>query len=133
MRAPKGTFDRARRLRREMTLPEILLWRALRRNALCGLRFRKQHPIGKYVLDFYLPSAKLAIEVDGQAHDMGGNPARDTRRDAWLAGRGIEVLRIPAKDILGERALEGVLQAIAELGRTRSAVPPPSASRPPPP
>src|SRR5690606_40246281 len=44
MRAPKDTFDRARRLRREMTLPEILLWRALRRNALCGLRFRKQHP-----------------------------------------------------------------------------------------
>jgi len=134
MRAPRETFNRARRLRREMTLPEILLWRALRRKALVGLRFRKQHPIGKYVLDFYLPSARLAVEVDGLAHDMGGNPERDFCRDQWLARRGIEVLRIPARDILDERALEGVLQAIVELVHARRGCPPPpSASRPPPP
>jgi very-short-patch-repair endonuclease len=133
MRAPRETFNRARRLRREMTLPEILLWRALRRKTLGGLRFRKQHAIGEYVLDFYLPSARLAVEVDGLAHDMGDNPERDAGRDAWLAERGIKVLRIPARDILDERVIEGTLQAIAELGRARSALPPPSASRPPPP
>ena len=96
MRAPEQTFARARRLRREMTLPEVLLWRHLRRKAVDGLRFRRQHPIGNCVLDFFLPSARLAIEVDGLAHAMGDNPARDARRDAWLASRGVRVLRIPA-------------------------------------
>jgi very-short-patch-repair endonuclease len=134
MRAPKDTFDRARRLRREMTLPEVLLWQALRRKALGGLRFRKQHAMGRCVLDFYLPSARLAIEVDGQAHDMGDNPARDARRDAWLAGRGVKVLRVPAVDVLDQDRLEGVLQAIVEATRTKPRPkPPPSAARTPPP
>lgn len=134
MRAPKDTFDRARRQRREMTLPEVLLWRALRRKALDGLRFRKQHAMGKCILDFYLPSSRLAIEVDGQAHDRGDNPVRDARRDAWLAGRGVKVLRVPATDVLDEDRLEGVLLAIAEAARmTPRYRPPPSASRTPPP
>ena len=76
MRATQEAFDHARRLRREMTLPEMVPWRALRRKSLDGLRFRKQHPMSKCVLDFYLPSARLAIEVDGRAHDMGSNRAR---------------------------------------------------------
>jgi len=130
MRAPAETFDRARRLRREMTLPEVLLWRALRRKAVDGLRFRRQRPTGACVLDFYLPSARLAIELDGRAHDMGENPARDARRDAWLAGRGVRVLRIPAADVLDEVRREGVLRLIAEEARHR---PPPSAARTPPP
>src|SRR5689334_16373959 len=58
---------KARELRRHMSLPETLLWRLLRR-APNGVAFRRQHPIGPYVLDFYCPSAKLAIEVDGAAH-----------------------------------------------------------------
>ena len=130
MRAPAETFTRARRLRREMTLPEVLLWRALRRKALAGLRLRKQHPMGGCVLDFYLPAARLAIEVDGCAHDMGENPARDARRDAWLAARGVRVLRIPAADVLDEDRREGVLRLIAEQARLR---PPPPAARAPPP
>jgi len=132
MRATPGTFDRARRLRREMTLPEIVLWRALRGKALEGLRFRKQHPLSRCVLDFYLTSARLAVEVDGLAHDLGDNPARDVRRDAWLARRGIRVLRIPAAAVLDEGRLEGVLRLIAEEARARCG-PPPSASRTPPP
>jgi very-short-patch-repair endonuclease len=52
------------------------------------------------VLDFYCPAAKLAIEVDGAAHDFGDRPDRDNRRAAWLKGEGIEVVRIPAKDVL---------------------------------
>jgi very-short-patch-repair endonuclease len=130
MRAPLETIVRARRLRRDMTLPEIILWRALRGRALDGLRFRKQHPMGRCVLDFYLPSARLAVEVDGWAHDLGDNPARDARRDAWLAGQGVRVLRVAARDVLDEDALAGVLRRIAEEARDR---PPPSASRTPPP
>ena len=75
--------------------------------------------MGRCVLDFYLPSARLAIEVDGQAHEMGDNPARDARRDAWLAGQGVKVLRVPAADVLDEDRLEGVLRFIAEEVRVR--------------
>jgi very-short-patch-repair endonuclease len=132
MRATPEAFDRARRLRRAMTLPEIVLWRVLRGKALDGLRFRKQHPLSRCVLDFYLPSARLAVEVDGLAHDLGDNPARDARRDAWLASQGIRVLRIPAAAVLDEDSLEGVLRLIAEEARVRNR-PPPSASRTPPP
>jgi very-short-patch-repair endonuclease len=69
MRALEKTFDRARALRRKMSLPEVVLWQALRRGQVAGLRFRRQHPIGPYILDFYCLSARLAIEVDGFAHD----------------------------------------------------------------
>jgi len=82
-----------------MSLPEVLLWQALRRDAM-GRRIRRQHPVGPYVLDFYCSDAKLAIEVDGFAHSTAGAPAHDARRDAWLAGQGIRTLRLPAFDVL---------------------------------
>jgi len=63
MRVPKKTLQRARELRRRMTLPEVVLWDALRKGRLSRLRFRRQNPLGPYVLDFYLPSARLAIEL----------------------------------------------------------------------
>ena len=80
MRAPDRTFQRARRLRRGLSLPEIVLWQALRKLRVGGLRFRRQHPIGPYILDFYCPSARLAIEVDGFAHDTVAEAHRDARR-----------------------------------------------------
>ena len=92
-----------------MTLPEVLLWNELRRSD-ASLKFRRQHPIGPYVVDFYCASARLAVEVDGAAHDMGENPVRDEQRDAWLAARGICVLRIPAQEVL--RDVETAVQAI---------------------
>jgi very-short-patch-repair endonuclease len=128
MRATPETITQARRLRREMTLPEIVLWRALRGKALDGLRFRNQDPLSRCVLDFYLPSARLAVEVDGFAHACGDNPERDERRDAWLASQRIKVLRIPASAILDEDSFDGVLRLIAEEARARIR-PPPSATR----
>jgi very-short-patch-repair endonuclease len=92
-----------------MTLPEVRLWVILRERP-GGLRFRRQHPMGRYVLDFYCPQARLAIEVDGIAHDMGDAPARDAVRDAWLAGQGIATLRLAARDVLEEP--EAVLRLI---------------------
>ncbi|MEO6042140.1 MAG: DUF559 domain-containing protein [Croceibacterium sp.] len=74
--APKavtGTVRKARRLRREMTLSEVLLWREFRKRP-GGLKFRRQHASGDYVLDFFCSDARLAIEVDGIAHDMGDRP-----------------------------------------------------------
>jgi very-short-patch-repair endonuclease len=90
----------ARRLRKSMTLPEVALWRELRRRTLEGLKFRRQQPFGPYVLDFYCPSHRLAIEVDGWCHNQGDQPQRDERRDAWLARQGVRVLRLNASDVL---------------------------------
>jgi len=100
---------RARALRRTMSLPEVLLWRALRQRP-GGFKFRHQHPAGPYTLDFFCPAAALCIEVDGEAHERGTNPERDLRRDAWLSQRGIKTLRIPAAEILQD--LEPVLLLI---------------------
>jgi very-short-patch-repair endonuclease len=117
MHAPPETFARARRLRREMTPPEARLWTALRRKAADGLRFRRQHPIGPYVLDFYCDRAKLAVEVDGLVHTTEDHPARDEQRDAWLAHRGIRVLRIAASDVRDE--FDGVVGLIVVTARGR--------------
>lgn len=87
MRAPSRTIAPAKRLRRAMTLPEVILWTRLRGDGLHPLRFRRQPPIGRYVLDFYCASARLCIEVDGRAHDNTDVVARDLRRDHWLARR----------------------------------------------
>jgi hypothetical protein len=72
MRAPTLTFKQARKLRRDMSLPEVILWEHLRRGGLSGMHFRRQHPAGPYVLDFYCAASRLAIEVDGAAHDLPG-------------------------------------------------------------
>jgi len=61
--------------------------------------FRRQHPIGPYVLDFYCPAARLAIELDGVSHDMGDRPQRDSERDAWLTSRGVKVVRIAISEM----------------------------------
>ena len=99
--APKKTVMRARQLRKAMSLPEILLWRILKARH-DGLKFRKQHPIGPYILDFFCFEHSIAIEIDGQSHDMGDRPERDVARDAWLAARRIKVIRIAAKDVLAD-------------------------------
>jgi len=99
MGATDRAYKNARRLRRQLSLPEKLLWVRLRRGAI---RIRRQHPIGVYVLDFYRPAARLAIEVDGAAHDFGNRPQRDDARIAWLNQQGIQILRIPAKEVLAD-------------------------------
>jgi very-short-patch-repair endonuclease len=106
----------AKRLRKTMTPPEIGLWLAIRRND-AGLRFRKQHAAGDYVLDFYCAPAMLAIEVDGEAHSRGDRPMRDAVRDAWLTAQGVRVLRYPASEVLSN--LEGVVQEIMTVAIER--------------
>jgi very-short-patch-repair endonuclease len=113
----RETVKLSKALRRVMTLPEVLLWRELRARPR-GHKFRHQHGAGPYVLDFYCAAAALCIEVDGKAHEMGTNPARDERRDAWLAEQGIRTLRIPAEEIL--RDLEPVVILIEQECASRS-------------
>jgi len=66
-----------------MSRPEARLWQVLRERP-GGIKFRRQHPVGPYIVDFYCPAARLAVEVDGEAHGMGDNPARDEDRDDRL-------------------------------------------------
>ena len=102
MDGSRVTKDRAKALRRTMSLPEVLLWKVLKGRKLAGLHFRKQHPIGPYVLDFYCDAERLAVEVDGGGHGFGDRPERDERRDAWLKAQGISTLRITASLVLGD-------------------------------
>lgn len=95
-----------------MSLPEVLLWQQLRARP-AGAKFRRQHPIGTYVLDFYCHEIRLCIEVDGAAHDCGDQPAFDETRGQWLALHNIETLRISAKDVLGN--MDGVMRLIADV------------------
>ena len=98
----------ARRLRRDMTVPERLLWGKLRDRRLCGLKFRRQHPFGPYVLDFFCLSANLALELDGETH--AGRAEHDEQRTNYLASQGVRVLRIHNDDLVGD--LDNVLEAI---------------------
>jgi very-short-patch-repair endonuclease len=110
------TVLRARDLRRRMTLPEVLLWRALR-NRGKGLKFRRQHPIGPFILDFYCSEAQLAMEIDGAFHHSDAAESYDDRRDAWLHRKGIEVLRFPARWVLNSP--EGVVGQILAAANKR--------------
>nr|WP_312251067.1 endonuclease domain-containing protein [Sphingobium yanoikuyae] len=89
----------ARKLRRDMSLPEVLLWQRLRGQAT-GLKFRRQHPIGNYIADFYCSSLKLVVEVDGEGHNRGFAPEHDLRRDRFMEENGYKVLRLAASEIL---------------------------------
>ena len=112
-----------------MTLPEVVLWQQLRRRP-DGLKFRRQHPAGPYVLDFYCEEARLCIEVDGTVHDFGDVPVADAHRDRWLAGAGIRTVRIAATDVL--KNPDGVLQFIVHHCRARPLHHPASPDGPPP-
>jgi very-short-patch-repair endonuclease len=99
-----------------MSPPEVRLWLRLRSLRAQGVRVRRQHPIGPYVLDFYCPEARLAIEVDGIGHGMGDHPTKDKRRDAWLRSQGIDVVRISAVEIMrdADEVAQGLCRRLLE-------------------
>jgi very-short-patch-repair endonuclease len=118
MRKSDHDYANALRQRRKLSLPEGLLWRELRRKH-GGVKFRKQHPLGKLALDFYCAEVKLAVEVDGISHEMGDRPERDEARDAFVRSHGIDVLRIPATEVLASPT--EVAEAIIAICKERAA------------
>jgi very-short-patch-repair endonuclease len=117
--SPKPTGNsvfRARKLRKEMSLPEVLLWNLLRGQPQ-GVKFRRQHPSGELGIDFYCSDAKLVIEIDGISHDMVDRPQRDIRRDAWLKSEGLDTVRIPATDVLKD--VTAVADSIIQMALSR--------------
>jgi very-short-patch-repair endonuclease len=96
------SYQRARAFRRRLTPPEARLWIRLKGDRLGGLGFRKQHPVGPYILDFYCAAAKLAVEVDGASHNTEERIVHDARRTVWLSRKGIRVIRIAALAVRDE-------------------------------
>jgi very-short-patch-repair endonuclease len=108
---PDGIYREARRLRREMTASERLLWMRLRRNRIANLHFRRQHVICGFIADFYCRQAKLIVEIDGGIHD--DYQEKDDIRDKVLQAEGFFVLRYTNERV--ERELEEVVREIEEL------------------
>ena len=114
-RASRRVATASRRLRREMTDGEARLWQFLRGRRLDGLRFRRQHAFGSFILDFYCPECRLAIELDGAVHADPDQHQHDIERQAALEAEGIAVLRFTNTAI--EQNLPAVLAEIAQRAR----------------
>ena len=102
----------ARRMRRAQTMNERALWTLLRGRRLEGLKFRRQVPIGRYVVDFLCLRHRLIVEADGPHHE---DSLHDIERDAWLGRQGFRILRVPNKEIEDwpERVLDRIRAAVA--------------------
>ena len=124
---PPALLQAARDLRQHMIDAEQCLWQCLRSKQLDGCRFRKQHPIARFVLDFYCPSAKLAIEIDGSQHNTLSGRAGDEERTRCLNAHGIRVLRFWNHEVLQD--LPGVLERIWEALHLPPSSPPPAGGR----
>jgi very-short-patch-repair endonuclease len=116
---PKETIQRARKQRQQMSLPEVLLWRALRGSPE-GIRFRRLQPSGQLVSDFFCHKAGLVIEIDGESHNRGDQPAFDAKRDVWLRSNGLTVLRISAREVLKD--IDTVYRSILAKARELKAL-----------
>ena len=98
----------ARKLRKNSSDAERLLWKKLKSKQFEGLKFRRQQPIGKYIVDFVCLEKRLIIEADGGQH--AEDSAKDQQRDEWLKGEGFRVLRFWNNEILGN--IEGVMESV---------------------
>jgi very-short-patch-repair endonuclease len=104
------TFKNAKRLREEMTVAEKILWNHLRKRQLNNTRFKRQHPIGLYIVDFYCHAAKLVIEVDGEIHNSDERIVYDRLRTHELEALGLKVLRFSNNRVIHE--IENVIDEI---------------------
>ena len=110
--------EKRRKLRKESPQAERLLWYRLRNRQLLGCRFRRQYSVGAYVLDFYCPQLRLAIEIDGDSHFQPGSPEYDEQRQREIEALGVRFLRFRNDQVFEN--LDGVLECIAEIVRELS-------------
>jgi very-short-patch-repair endonuclease len=113
--------SRARSLRKAMSSPEVMLWARLRGRSADKPTFRRQHPIGSIIVDFYCTAARLAVEVDGATHWDEEAQRRDRIRDRWLEGQGVTVLRIDATAVFrnADAVAQAILERAQEIKRSR--------------
>ena len=127
IRGQASHLDIKRRLRSNMTGPETRLWSALRARQLQGMKFRRQHGIGPYIVDFYCPEQSLVIEVDGDSHANADQIVRDQLRDKYFQSLGLRVTRYFNNDIV--KNLAGVLEDVGKKLASGSTSPHPSLRR----
>lgn len=110
-------FELARQRRQNQTVAEIILWDSLRNKKLKGFKFRRQHPILRYIADFYCPSKKLVIELDGKYHEVIDQAIIDRERTAAISESGIKVMRFSNKEIFEnvEKVLGSILDELNNL------------------
>ena len=116
--AGPSTFGYARVLRKNMTFAEKELWKFIRGNQIKGMRFRRQHPVGSYILDFYCNEVKLAIEVDGPCHQTVDQQAYDRLRELEIEKMGIKIIRFTNEDVF--QRMDNVLYTIGTYSKTPS-------------
>ena len=121
--------EKARDLRKHLTKGEVLLWLELRALKIDGIRFRKQAPIGPYIVDFVCLASKLIVEVDGDRHETANARRHDANRDEYLRKLGYEVMRVDEPDVLSNAW--HVAREVGGCGCPQR--PHPAASRPPSP
>ena len=107
------TFKRANELRRNMTDAEKLLWEKLNRNQINDLHFRRQHPINKFIADFYCHKVGLVIEVDGDIHLLDEIKERDEERDYFMHDLGLKVLRFTNDEVFKD--IDNVVEKIKSV------------------
>jgi len=106
-----------RSLRKEPTSAEKKLWMFLRNKRLDGIKFRRQHPVGGYILDIYCPAANLGVELDGGVHEEKEQSEYDRQREKNLSSLGVKIIRFWNSEVEGE--IDVVLQAILDEVRKR--------------
>jgi very-short-patch-repair endonuclease len=112
--APADVFKKSSWLRLHETEPEKRLWQRLNKSQLNGFRFKRQHPIGYYITDFYCHKAKLVIEIDGGSHNAFEQKLHDELRTEELRARGLSVIRFTNKEVL-EHLDEVVKRIVSRL------------------
>jgi len=121
--------SRRKSLRRNMTRAEIVLWYSLKGKQLLGYKFRRQHGVDQYILDFYCPELNLAIEVDGESHSSGDARRRDAKRQKEIEVYGIRFLRFTDDEVLGnpDRVVDAIERKVRQLedDTTTPSSPPP--------
>ena len=105
--------DKRRHLRKSETKAEAVIWSKVREKQILGLSFRRQYSVGPYVIDFYCPALKLAVEIDGDSHFQEGVQADDQLREDFISSFGIRFLRFTNEEVY--RNLEGVLETITQF------------------
>ena len=118
----RATTERAQRLRRDATPAERKLWARLKGKQIDGMQFRRQHPVGPFIVDFYCAALNLAIELDGDSHGVDGAAEKDAARTAYLQAKGVSVLRFWNADVHSN--VIGVVETIMiEARRIRPGTP----------
>jgi very-short-patch-repair endonuclease len=115
--APQSTIEKAKILRLNLTLAEKIIWNVIRDRKIEGCKFRRQHPIGPYISDFYAHEIKLVIEADGGIHNTKDHKEYDGIRDEFFSDREITILRLPNYDIENKLAVvvEKIRKTVIDL------------------